>query len=85
MKTKALIDYYDRILGEGWNYGYIYPAMNKIIQACGRVIRSEKDKGIIALLDERFVWKNYFKCLPPDWNIVVTKEPVRRIREFFKE
>ena len=83
LKTKALINYYDKTLGAGWNYGYVYPAMNKIIQACGRVIRSEKDKGVVVLLDERFVWKNYFKMLPSDWNLVVTKEPVRRIKEFF--
>ncbi len=82
--TKALIDYYDRLFGEGWNYGYVYPAMNKVIQACGRVIRSETDRGVIVLLDERFTWKNYFKCLPTDWNLIVTKEPVRRIKDFFK-
>lgn len=82
--TKALINYYDRLFGEGWNYGYVYPAMNKVIQACGRVIRSETDRGVVVLLDERFTWKNYFKCLPKDWNLIVTKEPVRRIKDFFK-
>jgi len=80
-----LIDYYDKLFGAGWNYGYIYPAMNKAIQACGRVIRSETDRGVIVLLDERFIWKNYFKCLPLDWGLIVTMEPVRRIKEFFKE
>ncbi len=85
LETQALINYYDKLFGAGWNYGYIYPAMNRTIQACGRVIRSETDRGVIVLLDERFIWKNYFKCLPLDWNIIVTKEPVRRIKEFFKE
>ena len=83
LETQALIDYYDKLFGAGWNYGYVYPAMNKTIQACGRVIRSETDRGVIVLLDERFIWKNYFKCLPLDWNLIVTKEPVRRIKEFF--
>ena len=82
--TKALIDYYDKLFGEGWNYGYVYPAMNKVIQACGRVIRSETDMGVVVLLDERFTWKGYFKCLPSDWNLIVTKEPTRRIENFFK-
>ncbi|MCD6547288.1 MAG: ATP-dependent DNA helicase [Nanoarchaeota archaeon] len=84
LETQALIDYYDKLFGAGWNYGYIYPAMNRAIQACGRVIRSENDRGVVVLLDERFVWKNYFKLLPLDWKITVTKEPVRRIKEFFK-
>ena len=85
LETQALIEYYDKLFGEGWDYGYVFPAMNKTIQACGRVIRSETDRGVVVLLDERFIWKNYFKCLPLDWNIIVTMEPVRRIKEFFKE
>ena len=84
LETKALIDYYDQLFGTGWNYGYVYPAMNRVIQACGRVIRSETDRGVVVLLDERFTWKNYFKCLPGDWGMIVTKEPIRRIRDFFK-
>ena len=84
LETQALIDYYDRLFGAGWNYGYIYPAINKTVQACGRVIRSESDRGVIVLLDERFIWKNYFKCLPADWKLIITMEPVRRIKEFFQ-
>ncbi len=84
LETKALIDYYDQLFGTGWNYGYVYPAINKVVQACGRVIRSDTDRGVIALLDERFTWKNYFNFLPSDWNLIVTKEPKRRIKNFFK-
>jgi Rad3-related DNA helicase len=83
LETLALIEYYDKLFGAGWDYGYVYPAMNRTVQACGRVIRSETDRGVVVLLDERFVWKNYFKCLPLDWGLIVTKEPERRIKDFF--
>lgn len=83
LETKALINYYDKLFNDGWNYGYVYPAMNRTIQACGRVVRSETDRGAVVLLDERFIGENYFKCLPIDWGIIVTKEPIKRIKDFF--
>lgn len=85
LETQSLIDYYDKLFGAGWDYGYIFPAMNRVVQAAGRAIRSETDKGVIVLLDERFTWKNYFKCLPIDWRIVVTFRPIDRILKFVKE
>ena len=39
---------------DGFEYAYRYPGMNKVLQAAGRVIRTENDIGIVALLDERF-------------------------------
>lgn len=85
LETNALIEYYDKKFGAGWNYGYLYPAMNHVIQACGRVIRSEHDSGVVIMLDERFTWRNYFKCLPLNWKIIVTMNPVERIKKFFDE
>jgi len=85
LETNALIEYYDKKFGAGWNYGYLYPAMNHVVQACGRVIRSEQDTGVVVMIDERFTWKNYFKCLPLNWKIVVTMNPIERIKKFFDE
>ena len=84
LETKALIQYYETLFKSGWDYGYIYPAMNRVVQACGRVIRSETDKGIVVLLDERFTWKNYFKCLPMGWKSIVTMDPFERIKKFYE-
>jgi DNA excision repair protein ERCC-2 len=84
LETKSLIEYYDKLYGAGWDYGYIFPAMNKVVQAAGRAIRSETDRGVVALLDERFVWTNYFKCLPTSWKVIVTKNPIERIKKFFE-
>ncbi|MGM5480856.1 MAG: ATP-dependent DNA helicase [Nanobdellota archaeon] len=86
LETKALIDYYDTKFGDGWNYGYVYPAFNKIIQSAGRCIRSKDDKGVIVFLDERFTWPRYFRCFPESWNMKVSVNRYKeRIERFFKE
>jgi len=82
LKTNALIKYYDKKFHRGWDYGYIFPAMNRTVQAAGRCIRSEHDRGVIILIDERYVWKNYLKCIPPEWTTKVTKSPQVLLRGF---
>lgn len=84
LETKELINYYDKKYSKGWEYGYILPAITKSLQAAGRCIRTETDKGAIIFLDERYTWQNYFKCFPPDWNIKVSREYLFEIKEFFK-
>jgi DNA excision repair protein ERCC-2 len=83
LETKSLIDYFDKKFGKGWDYGYLFPAFNKTLQNAGRCIRSETDKGVIVFLDERYVWPNYRRCFPEDWEMVVSKDPMYEINEFF--
>ncbi|MBD3389274.1 MAG: hypothetical protein GF416_09275 [Candidatus Altiarchaeales archaeon] len=83
LETQALIDYYDFRFERGWDYGYIYPAMNRALQAAGRCIRSETDRGVIILLDERFKWANYRKCFPSDFEFIPTEQPEKYIERFF--
>lgn len=83
VETKQIIAYYDRKFGKGWEYGYTLPAMTKCIQNVGRCIRSEKDKGVLIFLDERYLQPTYRNCLPQDWNIIITKEPIEEIENFF--
>lgn len=83
LTTKALIDYYDLKFNRGWDYGYIYPAMTRCMQAAGRVIRSEEDRGVIVFIDERFVWSNYRKAFPSDMNIKITIKPEELIKNFW--
>ena len=59
--------YYERTFGKGLEYAYTYPAMAKAVQAAGRVIRSESDRGLIVLMDGRFLEKNYVGSMPNDW------------------
>ncbi len=54
--------------GKGFEYAYIYPGLNKVLQSAGRVIRTEKDKGVILLLDERFLMGGYDGLMPVEWN-----------------
>lgn len=53
---------------EGFDYAYLYPGMNKVLQSAGRVIRTEKDKGVILLMDERFQSLHYRRMFPREWS-----------------
>ena len=82
LESRALIDYYETKFKKGRDYGYIYPAILRTLQNAGRCIRSETDKGVVVFLDERYIWRDYFKCFPPDLNIHVTKQPLEIIDSF---
>lgn len=84
LDTKALIEYYDYKFHRGWDYGYTYPAMTRSIQAAGRCIRSENDRGVCIFLDERFGWVNYRKVFPTDLDIRVVDDPAPLVKEFFR-
>ncbi len=83
LETKALIDYYEFKFGAGWTYGYLYPAMARAIQASGRLIRNPTDKGVVVFMDERYTWKNYARCFPPDLDFRVTIVPEIDVKRFF--
>jgi len=84
LEIKELINYYDKKFQKGWDYGYIFPAIIKSLQAAGRCIRSEKDRGVIIFMDMRYAWPSYSRCFPKDWHIKITKEPEKLIKDFFK-
>jgi len=52
---------------KGFDYAYLYPGMNKVQQAAGRVIRTDTDKGVIMLLDDRFLLRQYQESFPREW------------------
>ena len=62
--------YFDEKYGSGFEYAYIYPGLNRVLQAAGRVIRTEEDMGVVILLDERFSYHVYRELLPPEWSPV---------------
>ena len=66
--AKTLRKYFDKTNQAGFDYAYRYPGMNKVLQAAGRVIRTKADKGVIALLDDRFRLDEYNKLFPKEWN-----------------
>ena len=66
-EREILKQYFDRHGENGFDYAYLYPGMNKVLQAAGRVIRTEEDKGVIALLDDRFAGRRYLEIFPIEW------------------
>ncbi|MBW2969970.1 ATP-dependent DNA helicase [Candidatus Woesearchaeota archaeon] len=74
LETSELIAYYDRKFGKGWEYGYILPAMTRCIQNAGRCIRSEKDRGALVFVDERYAWPRYKSCFPPEWTMRISAD-----------
>ena len=67
-ERKILKEYYDELCGFGFEYAYRFPGMNKVLQAAGRVIRTDEDEGIILLLDYRFYEREYRELFPREWN-----------------
>lgn len=66
-EREILKEYFDRKGMDGFAYAYRYPGMNKVLQAAGRVIRTDEDRGVILLLDERFTGNAYKKLFPREW------------------
>lgn len=62
--------YFEHQEMSGFDYSYLYPGMNKVLQSAGRVIRTEKDRGVILLLDERFLGRQYQDIFPREWSKV---------------
>ncbi len=60
-------EYFDKKGMDGFAYAYQYPGMNKVLQAAGRVIRTEADRGMILLMDDRFATISYQRLFPREW------------------
>ena len=64
--------YFDKVDGSGFDTAYLNPGMNKVLQSAGRVIRTDKDRGIILLLDDRFADRRYKADFPREWDNIST-------------
>ncbi len=63
LETNIIADYFQETREAGFEYAYLYPAMNKVLQAVGRVIRSENDRGVCVLIDDRYATPQYSRLL----------------------
>lgn len=84
---EILKNYFDRQKMSGFDFAYLYPGMNKVLQSAGRVIRTETDKGVVLLLDERFLSRRYQEVFPREWSGYQTchvREVGRRVEEFWE-
>lgn len=88
-EQELLKRYFDEEYEAGFEYAYLIPGMTRVIQSAGRVIRSETDVGVIALLGRRFTWKSYNQFLPEWWydeevRELSERDPVAGCRAFFE-
>ncbi len=60
-------DYFSEISENGYDYAYTYPGMNNVLQAAGRVIRTEHDRGVVVLVDDRYASPLYRRLFPNHW------------------
>lgn len=61
-------EYFENTRENGYDYAYTYPGMNRVLQAAGRVIRTENDRGVVVLLDDRYATEQYKAMLPEQWS-----------------
>lgn len=67
LEQQLLKEYYQERFDKGFEYSFVVPGMTRVVQAAGRLIRSPRDTGVIALFDQRFLYAPYRDHLPPDW------------------
>ena len=88
-RQEMLRRYYDAQNGAGFDYAYRWPGMNKVLQAAGRVIRTQEDKGVVLLLDDRFAQSEYARLFPKHWRHLEylrdTEELKKKLAEFWGE
>jgi DNA excision repair protein ERCC-2 len=88
-EREYLRQYFERHYGSGFDYAYTYPAMTKVIQSAGRVIRSETDRGLIVLMDRRFLQTSYAQSMPSGWfetsaQELVSNEILKSVHKFWE-
>ena len=88
-EREAIKAYYDDKTEAGTQFAYLYPGMNRVMQAAGRVIRTEDDYGVIVLIDDRFDDPLYKKTVPNLWRgmqfLDHPDELRARIEDFWQE
>lgn len=89
LENELLKDFFDTKYNLGMLYAYTYPGFNKVIQAAGRVIRTETDRGILVLLDDRYLSKTYKNLFPSHWKNIKTITNIENLeielKNFWKE
>ncbi len=81
LERDLIKDYFDRQNASGFAYAYQYPGFNRVLQATGRVIRTETDRGIIVLIDERFTHGRYRHLFPAHWRGYQVVQSNQEIKE----
>ncbi|MBQ8163309.1 MAG: ATP-dependent DNA helicase [Clostridia bacterium] len=82
-------EYFDNTRENGYSYAYTYPGMIKVMQAAGRVIRSEDERGVVVLIDDRFATPEYRELMPEYWDhikfINSANDLLAEVKDFWKK
>lgn len=82
-------EHFDKTRENGYAYAYTYPGMNKVLQAAGRVIRSDDERGVVLLVDDRFATPEYKLITPEYWNhmkyLTTAKDLLDTVTKFWKK
>ena len=79
-RQEQLRAHFEETRGSGFDYAYRFPGMNKVLQAAGRVIRTPKDKGVVLLIDDRFLAPDTRRLMPPHWDGLRAVDSVEELR-----
>ncbi len=69
MENELIREYFSASQQAGFEYAYLYPGINRVLQAAGRVIRTENDRGVVLLIDQRYGTYRYKSLLPQNWQV----------------
>ncbi len=87
-ESNEIVEHYKDSEINGFNYAYTYPGMNKVMQAVGRLIRTETDRGVALLIDERYMWNDYKALFKKEWRqyevVLSTEDLQESLQNFFK-
>jgi DNA excision repair protein ERCC-2 len=84
-ERELLRGYFETTLGRGFDFAYTFPGWNRVLQAAGRVIRSETDRGAVLLIDDRFNSYGYRKMFPPEWKDIHVLQDPADLRALLRE
>jgi len=88
-RSDKICEYFKEIGLPGYSYAYLNPAMNKVMQAIGRVIRSESDRGVVLLIDDRYMNREYKALFKEEWrtyDVVYSEDEIKKeVTKFFNE
>lgn len=86
LERNLIRDHFAATHDAGFEFAYMYPGLNRVLQAAGRVIRSDTDRGAVLLIDTRFATQRYARLFPREWQPARVKSPqqlVHELRQFW--
>ena len=87
-ENELIKEYFNQVHNAGFEYAYQYPGINRVFQAAGRVIRTEKDRGVVLLIDQRYATHRYRSLLPVEWEpirVETQKQFAEKLQKFWRQ